>query len=83
MGICVSCGNEYDDGTGFCTYCGTEHSADGEAAAAGRPQAGPASTTSAVAPNTTRPTAVMHPEPHRSLRRLRAGRAHITADERL
>ena len=62
MGICVSCGHEYDDGTGFCTYCGTEHSADGAAAAAGRPQAGPASTTSAIAPSTTRPAAATPPD---------------------
>lgn len=31
MAYCGNCGHPLDDGTGYCSYCGAEHSADGEA----------------------------------------------------
>jgi len=36
MGYCTNCGHVLDDDSGFCSYCGAEHSADGEVALPGR-----------------------------------------------
>lgn len=39
MGYCGTCGHALDDDSGFCSYCGAEHSADGATALPGRPRA--------------------------------------------
>jgi hypothetical protein len=37
MGYCGNCGHPLDEDSGFCSYCGAEHSADGEIALPARP----------------------------------------------
>lgn len=46
MGYCTNCGHPLEGESGFCSYCGAEHSADGEVALPGRPSSdlGPAGT---------------------------------------